>query len=164
MDFSLLNVSGADFAPYNIDMNRFMLKSKIHRATVTDANVDYEGSLTVDADLLAAADILPFEEVHIWNVTRATRLRTYAIKGLAGSGVICANGAAAHLVKTGDRIIVATFSMMDDVQARMYQPRLVFVDEQNRIRPVEMEEVEAAVGELGRCAVLADFQEEPRTK
>jgi aspartate 1-decarboxylase len=118
-------------------MNRFMLKSKIHRATVTDANVDYQGSLTVDADLLAAADILPFEEVHVWNVTRATRLRTYAIKGQAGSGAVTANGAAAHLVQPGDKIIIATFGMMDDVQARTYRPLLVFVDGQNRIQPVD---------------------------
>src|SRR4051812_3697701 len=99
-------------------MNRSMLKSKIHRATVTDANLEYQGSLTVDVDLLTAADILPYEEVHVWNVTRATRLRTYAIPGPAGSGVVCANGGAAHLVRRGDLIIVATFTTMDDVEAR----------------------------------------------
>jgi aspartate 1-decarboxylase len=75
---------------------RSMLKSKIHRATVTHADVDYEGSLTVDSDLLAAADILPYEEVHVWNVTRGTRLRTYAMAGPAGSGVMCVNGAASR--------------------------------------------------------------------
>ena len=76
-------------------------------------------------------------------VTRATRLRTYAIKGPAGSGVVCANGAAAHLVRRGDLVIVATFTMMDDVQARLYRPRLVFVDEHNRIRPVQGDDAEA---------------------
>jgi aspartate 1-decarboxylase len=113
---------------------RSMLKSKIHRATVTDANLDYEGSLTIDALLLRAADIMPFEEVHVWNVTRGTRLRTYAMLGEAGSGVMCINGAAAHLVDPGDLIIVVTFMAMDDETARGYHPRVVLVDESNRVR------------------------------
>src|SRR5262249_47740756 len=83
-------------------MQRSMLKSKLHRLTVTHADLNYEGSLTVDVHLLEAADILPFEEVHIWNVTRGTRLRTYAMAGERGSGIVCANGAAAHLVQPGD--------------------------------------------------------------
>ncbi len=127
-------------------MNRFMLKSKIHRATITDAHVDYEGSLTLDTDLLAAADILPYEEVHVWNVTRGSRLRTYAIPGPAGSGVVCANGAAAHLTRPGDLVIVATFTMVDDVQARLHRPKLVFVDGNNRIRPLEGDEVAEVAG------------------
>ena len=93
---------------------RSMLKSKIHRATVTHADVDYEGSLTLDAHLLQAANILPYEEVHVWNVTRGTRLRTYAMVGEAGSGIVCVNGAAAHLARPGDLVIVATFTQMDD--------------------------------------------------
>jgi aspartate 1-decarboxylase len=116
-------------------MNRFMLKSKIHRATVTHADVDYEGSLTLDANLLEAADIIPNEEVHVWNVTRGTRLRTYAIAGGPGSGVVCVNGAAAHLAKPGDRVIIATFTMLDDAAVRTHRPKIVYVDEQNRIRP-----------------------------
>src|SRR5215472_16217303 len=96
---------------------RTMLKSKIHRATVTHADVDYEGSLTLDASLLEAADILPFEEVHVWNVTRGTRLRTYAMSGEAGSGVACVNGAAAHLARPGDLIIVATYTQLEDAAA-----------------------------------------------
>src|SRR5881398_142194 len=92
---------------------RSMLKSKIHRATVTDANVDYKGSVTIDSRLLEAADILPFEEVHVWNVTSGTRLRTYAMAGEAGSGVVCINGAAAHLAKPGDIVIIATFTLVD---------------------------------------------------
>jgi aspartate 1-decarboxylase len=115
-------------------MNRSMLKSKIHRATVTHADVDYEGSLTLDADLLEAADILPFEEVHVWNVTRGTRLRTYAIVGERGSGVVCVNGAAAHLAQPGDLIIVATFAQMDDAAARMHRAKVLLVDEHNRIK------------------------------
>lgn len=113
---------------------RSMLKSKIHRATVTDANVDYEGSITIDALLLQAADILPFEEVHVWNVTRGTRLSTYAMLGEAGSGVMCINGAAAHFVNPGDLIIVATFMPMDDEAAQNQHPRVVLVDEHNRLQ------------------------------
>jgi aspartate 1-decarboxylase len=113
---------------------RRMLKSKIHRARVTDANVNYEGSLTLDSSLLEAADILPFEQVHLWNVTRGSRLTTYAIAGEPRSGVVCVNGAAAHLVQPGDIIIVATFADIDEAAARMHRPRVVFVDEANRIR------------------------------
>jgi aspartate 1-decarboxylase len=116
-------------------LRRSMLKSKIHRATVTHADVDYEGSLTLDLDLLEAADILPHEEVHVWNVTRGTRLRTYAMVGERGSGVVCINGAAAHLAKPGDLVIVATFSEMDDATARAHRPKVVLVDDKNRIRP-----------------------------
>jgi aspartate 1-decarboxylase len=118
-----------------------MLKSKIHRATVTHADVDYEGSLTLDATLLEAADILPFEEVHVWNVTRGTRLRTYAMTGEAGSGVVCVNGAAAHLARPGDLIIVATYTQLDDAAARTHRPRIVLVDADNRIRTAQVEEI-----------------------
>jgi aspartate 1-decarboxylase len=110
-----------------------MLKSKIHRARVTHADVDYEGSLTLDSSLLEAADILPHEKVHVWNVTRGTRLITYAIAGEPGSGVVCVNGAAAHLARPGDLIIVATFAQLNDAAARGHRPRVVFVDERNRI-------------------------------
>jgi aspartate 1-decarboxylase len=118
-----------------------MLKSKIHRATVTQADVNYEGSVTVDADLLRAADILPHEEVHVWNVTRGSRLRTYAIEGAAGSGVICINGAAAHLAAPGDVVILATFTEMDEVAVRHHRPIVVMVDERNRIRDARATEV-----------------------
>jgi aspartate 1-decarboxylase len=111
-----------------------MLKSKIHRATVTDANLDYEGSLTVDAGLLEAADILPGEQIHVWNVTRGNRLVTYALRGEPGSGVVCVNGAGAHLMKAGDIVIVAAFADMDDAAARAYRPKVIFVDEKNRVR------------------------------
>ena len=126
-----------DFPPYNTGMKRSMLKSKIHRATVTHADVNYEGSLTLDPQLLDAADILPHEEVHIWNVTRGTRLSTYAITGEDNSGVLCANGAAAHLVKPGDLVIISTFAMLDEHECREYQPKIVFVDERNQIRAAE---------------------------
>src|SRR5437870_4273399 len=114
-------------------MRRFMFKSKIHRATVTEANVHYEGSLTVDAGLLEAADILPYEQVHVWNVTRGTRLVTYAIAGNPGSGIVCVNGAGAHLIHPGDLVIIGTFTDLDDAAARTHRPRVVLVDEQNRI-------------------------------
>jgi aspartate 1-decarboxylase len=116
-------------------MLRIMLKSKIHRATVTEANVDYEGSLTLDPVLLEAADVLPHEQVHVWNVTRGERFITYAIVGEIGSGRVCVNGAAALGTRPGDRIIIATFTEMEDAEARRHRPRLVFVDEQNRPRP-----------------------------
>src|SRR5262245_9982388 len=122
-------------------MQRFMLKSKVHRATVTHADVDYEGSLTLDQDLLEAADIVPFEQVHVWNVTRGTRLWTYAMVGERGSGVVCINGAAAHLAQPGDLVIVATFTELDDAAARRHQPRVVLVDGKNRVRGTETEEV-----------------------
>lgn len=114
-------------------MMRRMFKSKIHRATVTDANLEYEGSLTVDADLLEAADILPGEQVHVWNVTRGSRLTTYAIVAEHGSGTVCVNGAGAHLVSPGDLVIVATFVDLDDAEARRHAPKVVLVDDKNRI-------------------------------
>jgi aspartate 1-decarboxylase len=110
-----------------------MFKSKIHRATVTHADLHYEGSISVDVDLLKAADILPYEKVAVWNVTRGTRLETYAIEGEAGSGVICLNGAAAHLNKPGDLVIIATFAEVEEAEARSWKPTVVFVDEKNRI-------------------------------
>lgn len=113
---------------------RSLFKSKIHRATVTHADVAYEGSVTVDADLLNAADILPHEEVHLWNVTRGTRLATYALEGERGSGVVCVNGAAAHLCQPGDLVIIATFAQVYEIDARSHRPTVVLVDEKNRIK------------------------------
>jgi aspartate 1-decarboxylase len=110
-----------------------LFKSKLHRAVVTHADLDYEGSLTIDADLMEAANILEHEEVHVWNVTRGTRLSTYAITGPAGSGVICMNGAAAHLTKPGDRVIIATFAEVPVEHARTWRPTVVLLDDDNRI-------------------------------
>jgi aspartate 1-decarboxylase len=114
-------------------MRRSMFKSKIHRATVTHADLDYEGSVTIDQDLMDAAGIWEFESVHVWNVTRGTRLHTYAIKGERGSGVICINGAAAHLNKPGDKVILATFAEMEEAEARRHVPQVVLVDDENRV-------------------------------
>jgi aspartate 1-decarboxylase len=112
-----------------------VFKSKIHRATVTHADVAYEGSVTIDRDLLDAANILPFEAVHVWNATRGTRLVTYALEGPRGSGAICVNGAAAHLNQPGDIVILATFADMTPEEARVHHPRVVRVDRKNRPIP-----------------------------
>ena len=109
-----------------------VFKSKIHRATVTHADLEYEGSVTIDADLLDAAQILPHEAVHIWNVTRGTRLMTYALEGPRGSGAIAVNGAAAHLNKPGDLVILATYADMSPEEAKAYRPTVVRVDAKNR--------------------------------
>ncbi|MEI2697245.1 MAG: aspartate 1-decarboxylase [Microthrixaceae bacterium] len=122
-------------------MRRRMFASKIHRATVTVADVDYEGSVTIDADLLDTAGILEWEEVHIWDVTNGARLATYAIAGPRGSGVIGINGAAAHLIHPGDVVILATFVEVDDAEAREHQPTAVFVDEHNRVKELRAEVV-----------------------
>ncbi len=113
-------------------MRRTIFKSKIHRATVTHADLHYEGSVTIDEDLMSAAGIWEYEAVHIWNITRGTRLQTYAVKGESGSGVICINGAAAHLNKPGDMVILATFAEMDEAEARAHEPKVVLVDGANR--------------------------------
>ena len=121
-------------------MRRTLFKSKTHRATVTQADLDYEGSVTIDAALLRAADIIPYEKVHIWNRTNGSRLETYALEGPEGSGVICVNGAAAHLARPGDVVIIATFAeAKDEDEARAWRPTVVHVDAQNRIVPIEGE-------------------------
>jgi len=112
-----------------------MLKSKIHRATVTDSNLAYEGSITVDSELMEASDIVPFEAVDVWNVTNGNRFQTYAIAGNAGSGIICINGAAARLAAKGDLVIIASWTELPGEEAVRHQPRLVFVDENNRRKP-----------------------------
>ena len=114
-------------------MRRTLFKSKIHRATVTQADLHYEGSVTIDQTLMAAADIANYEAVHIWNVTRGTRLTTYAIEGPPGSGTICINGAAAHLNQPGDVVILATFAELDEAEVAGHEPIVVRVDARNRI-------------------------------
>jgi aspartate 1-decarboxylase len=113
-------------------MRLSVFKSKIHRATVTHADLEYEGSVTVDRDLLDAAEIMPYEAVHIWNVTRGSRLMTYALPGPRGSGAVCVNGAAAHLNQPGDLVILATFAEMTGDEARDHVPIVVRVDAENR--------------------------------
>jgi len=113
-------------------MQRFMLKSKIHRATVTDANLDYEGSITIDENLIEAADILPYEKVDIYNVSNGERFSTYVIRGKKNSGVVCLNGAAARKVSKGDVIIIASYISMEDKEGKKWTPKCVYVDGRNR--------------------------------
>ena len=120
-------------------MERKMLKSKIHRAVVTGADLHYEGSVTIDKELMEAADIIPYEAVSIWNVTNGNRFETYAIEGERGSGVICINGAAARMVAPKDLVIIACFVGMNEAEAAVHEPRLVFVDERNRMIPTRSE-------------------------
>ncbi|GGL23196.1 aspartate 1-decarboxylase [Nocardia jinanensis] len=117
-------------------MLRTMMKSKIHRATVTHADLHYVGSVTIDQDLLDAADLLEGEQVCIVDIDNGARLETYVIAGERGSGVIGINGAAAHLVNPGDLVILIAYGMMDEVELREYDPKVVFVDARNR--PVEL--------------------------
>lgn len=113
---------------------RTMLKSKIHRARVSDCCVDYEGSITIDANLLRAADILPYERVEVLNVNNGARFSTYTIEGNPGSGDICLNGAAARLASKDDIVIILTYQEVPDEQAPFIKPRLVYVDAKNRIK------------------------------
>jgi len=113
-----------------------MLKSKIHRATVTHALVDYEGSIEIDQDLLDAADIVHYEEVQVWDVSNGARFATYAIPARAGSGRVCINGAAARLAQPGDLVIIASFVALDEKELKKHEPRLVFVDEKNRVKTI----------------------------
>jgi aspartate 1-decarboxylase len=115
-----------------------LMRAKIHRAVVTSADVEYEGSIGIDADLLAAAGIFPYEAVHIWNVTRGTRLVTYAIKAAAGSGEIKPNGGAALHNMTGDIIIIAAFGHIHTRDAYDFQPTIVLVDEKNAIKELKV--------------------------
>ena len=114
-------------------MIRQMLKSKIHRATVTESNVNYEGSITVDEKLMAAANILDNEKVLIANLTNGSRVESYAIAGKRGSGVICANGGAALHNRVGDKVLIMSFCALDDREAKRHRPKIVKVDEKNRI-------------------------------
>jgi len=112
---------------------RMMLKSKIHRARVTDANINYEGSITIDRKLMKEADILPYEQVHVLNINNGARFTTYAIEGGKGSGEICLNGAAARLAARGDIVIILTYTQVPEEQTNNHQPKIVHVNEKNEI-------------------------------
>src|SRR5436190_23154310 len=123
-------------------MKRSLFKSKLHRATVTHADLTYEGSVTIDETLLQAADILPYERVHIWNASNGSRLETYALPGPEGSGVVCVNGAAARHAQPGDVVIIATFAeAVDEAEARTWRPTVVLLDGRNRMVAGPIEEV-----------------------
>jgi aspartate 1-decarboxylase len=116
-------------------MKRILCKSKIHRATVTDANLNYEGSITVDGALLDAADILEYEQVHVVNIANGARFETYAMRGRDGSGDVVVNGAAARLVQPGDAVIIFSYASYDAAELEGFSPTFLFVDDDNRIRP-----------------------------
>ena len=127
-------------------MMRIMMKSKIHRATVTQADLHYVGSVTLDAALMEAADLLEGEQVVIVDITNGARLETYVIPGPRGSGVIGINGAAAHLVHPGDLVIIMSYAVLDDAEARALKPRVVHVDEQNRVVKIGHDPAEPVPG------------------
>ena len=118
-------------------MQRQMLKSKIHRATITDCDVDYVGSITLDPELMRQADLLPNEQVHVWDIDNAARFVTYAIEGEPGSGTVQVNGAAARLVRSGDKVIVASFAAYEDSDLERYSPVVVHVDDENAVTAVD---------------------------
>ncbi len=127
-------------------MMRIMMKSKIHRATVTQADLDYVGSVTIDEDLLDAADLIEGEQVAIVDITNGARLETYVIPAARGSGAIGINGAAAHLVRPGDLIIIMSYAMMDEAEARALTPRVVHVDGANRVVKIGNDPAEPVPG------------------
>jgi aspartate 1-decarboxylase len=140
-------------------MMRIMMKSKIHRATVTQADLDYVGSITLDAALMEAADLLEGEQVAIVDVTNGARIETYVIAGERGSGIIGINGAAAHLVHSGDLVIIISYGLLSDAEARTLKPQIVHVDQKNRIMKLgndRAEPVPDASGQLSGDLVSAD--------
>lgn len=126
-------------------MYRTMMKSKIHRATVTEANLNYVGSITIDKAIMEAVDLLPNEKVQVVNNNNGARFETYVIEGERGSGVICLNGAAARLVQPGDTVIIISYAMMSDEEARNYQPRIAIMGDNNRIVEILGQEEHATV-------------------
>lgn len=126
-------------------MYRTMMKSKIHRATVTEADLNYVGSITIDEQLMEAADLLENEKVQIVNNNNGARLETYVITGPRGSGVICLNGAAARLVQPGDHVIIISYAMMSAEELRSHKPTVVFVDENNHVVTTETQELHATI-------------------
>lgn len=127
-------------------MQREVLRGKIHRATVTEANLEYEGSLTVDLDLMEAAGLSAYERIDVYNITNGNRFSTYLIEGPRRSGVICVNGAAAHLSRAGDRVIITGYGLAAESEVKSHRPKVVLVDEANRIRQILRESTGARVG------------------
>ena len=117
-------------------MKRIMLKSKIHQATVTEINKDYEGSLTLDENLMKAAEMMPYEQIHVYNITNGERFITYLIKGKQDSRIVGVNGAAAHKAQVGDRIIIASYVQLNDEETDFFMPKIILLDEANNIQEV----------------------------
>lgn len=122
-----------------------MYKGKLHRGTVTEANLNYVGSITIDGELLEKSGILPGERVQIVNLNNGERFETYTIKGEAGSGIICINGAAARLAQVGDKVIIISYALMDEKEAREFKPNIILLDEKNRITKINHEEIHGTV-------------------
>jgi len=118
-------------------MRRIMLKAKVHRAKVTQTDLDYKGSLTLDAELMDAADMLPYEQVHVYNITNGERFLTYLIKGEKDSGIVGINGAAAHKAKVGDELIIATYTVLGEEKTDYFIPKIIMVDENNHIKQIK---------------------------
>ena len=134
---------------------RVMMKSKIHRATVTQADLDYVGSVAIDAALMEAADLLEGEQVAIVDITNGARIETYVITAPAGSGTITINGAAAHLIHEGDLVIIISYAVLSDAEARALKPRVVHVDDQNRVVQLGNDPSEPVPGQPGQKKVVA---------
>jgi len=118
-------------------MRRVMLKAKIHKATVTETNLNYEGSLTLDESLMKAADMIPYEQVHVYNISNGERFLTYLIKGAKNSGVVAVNGAAAHKAKVGDKLIIASYVSLEEGEIDFFMPKILIVDENNRLKEIK---------------------------
>lgn len=118
-------------------MRRVMLKAKIHKVTVTETNLNYEGSLTLDESLMKAADMIPYEQVHVYNISNGERFLTYLIKGAKNSGVVAVNGAAAHKAKVGDKLIIASYVSLEEGEIDFFIPKILIVDENNRLKEIE---------------------------
>lgn len=118
-------------------MQRILMRSKIHRATVTEANLSYVGSITIDRDLMDAAGLMAYEQVHVVDVNNGARFETYVIEGPRSSGVICLNGAAARLVQPGDKVIIISYAVLDEAEVEAFAPKIVFVDDSNRLSQPE---------------------------
>lgn len=118
-------------------MRRVMLKAKIHKATVTETNLNYEGSLALDESLMKAADMIPYEQVHVYNISNGERFLTYLIKGAKNSGVVAVNGAAAHKAKVGDKLIIASYVSLEEGEIDFFMPKILIVDENNRLKEIK---------------------------
>ncbi|MCP2519122.1 aspartate 1-decarboxylase [Candidatus Aminicenantes bacterium AC-335-B20] len=118
-------------------MKRIILKSKVHGAIVTDININYEGSLTLDEKIMESANLIPFEQVHVYNITNGERFTTYIIKGEKDSGIVCVNGAAARKVSVGDKLIIASYALIDEDKISSFQPKIVIIEGKNKIKEVK---------------------------
>jgi aspartate 1-decarboxylase len=121
-------------------MKREMLRAKVHRITVTERNVEYEGSLTLDVDLMKACEMVPYERIDVYDIDNGSRFSTYLIEGPAGSGACCVNGAAAHLVELGDKLILCAYAAVDESEVRAHRPKVVLVNDDNEIREIKDQE------------------------